>query len=75
MPNVERAFERHLDAMLHPQLTPRSLFLGDTSEYFAKSSGTCGLPYIVDTTIGKRQDHYRQGGNRRHTHTEHAAEQ
>ena len=61
--------------MLHPQLRPRSLFIGDTSEYFAKSSGTCGLPYIVDTTTGKRQDHYRQGGNRRHTHTEHAAEQ
>ena len=75
MYDVERAFARHLDAMLHPQLTPLSHFLGDASEYFAKSSGTYGLPYIVDTTTGKRQDHNRQGDNRRRTHTEHAAEQ
>ena len=73
--SVERTFARHLDAMLHPQLTPRSLFLGDTLECFAKSSGTYGLPYIVGRTTGKRQDHNRQGDNHRHTHTEHAAEQ
>ena len=60
-PSVERARLEHLNAVVHLQMSPGSLFTGGPSECFDKSPSSCKLP-PTDRYNKQEQDHNRQGG-------------
>ena len=58
---VERARLEHLDAVVHLQMSPGSLFIGGPSECFDRFSSSCRLP-PTDRNDKQAQNHNRQGG-------------
>ena len=60
----ERAFERHLDALLHLQMLVVTL-LWRRCNCFSDDSSTCRLPYRDNTTKGSDRITMQAGRNRR----------
>ena len=58
---VERARQEHLDAVVHLQMSPGSLFAGGPTDRFDRSPSSCRLP-PTDRYDKQVQNRNRQGG-------------